>query len=59
MKFNFNKEIKKAMDICNSLTQAEKLSHFQTIMIINIRQKEEIKNLKKTISELKSKKSVT
>ena len=59
LKFNFNKEIKKAMDICNSLSQAEKLSYFQTIMIINVRQKEEIKNLKKTISELKSKKSVT
>ena len=47
------------MDICNSLSQAEKLSNFQTIMIINVKQKEEIKNLKKTISELKSKKSFT
>ena len=58
-KFNFNHEIKKAIDICNSLTKAEKLSQFQTIMIINIKQKEEIKNLKNAISELKSKKIVS
>ena len=47
------------MDICKSLSQGQKLSHFQTIMIINVRQKEEIKTLKKTISELKSIKSFT
>ena len=52
--FKFNNEIKKAMDICNSLTKAEKLRQFKTIMIINVRQKEEIINLKKTISKLKS-----
>ena len=52
--FKFNDEIKKAMDICNSLTKAEKLKQFKTIMIINVRQKEEIINLKKTITELKS-----
>ena len=59
LQFNYKNEIKKALDICKSLSQAEKLSHFQTIMIINIKQKEEIKNLKETISELKSIKSVT
>tara|TARA_A100001011_G_scaffold388510_1_gene468288 strand:+ start:269 stop:901 length:633 start_codon:yes stop_codon:yes gene_type:complete len=59
LQFKYNNEIKKAMDICNSFSQAQKLSHFQTIMIINVRQKEEIKILKKTISELKSIKSVT
>ena len=45
--FKFNHQIKKAMDICNSLTKAEKLKQFKTIMIINVRQKEEIINLKK------------
>ncbi|MAV64800.1 MAG: hypothetical protein CMG00_06390 [Candidatus Marinimicrobia bacterium] len=59
LQFDYNNEIKKAIDICNSLTQTEKLSHFQTIMIINVKQKEEIKNLKKTIFELKRIKSVT
>ena len=56
--FKFNDEIKKAMYMCNSLTNAEKLKQFKTIMIINVRQKEEIINLKKTISELKSKNDV-
>ena len=56
--FKFNDEIKKAMYICNSLTNAEKLKQFKTIMIINVRQKEEIINLKKTISEIKSKNNV-
>ena len=42
------------MNICNSLTKAKKLNQFKTIMIINVKQKEEIINLRKTISELKS-----
>ncbi len=53
LQFNYNHEIKKAMDICNSLSQAKKISNFQTIMIINVMQKEEIRSLKKTISKLK------
>ena len=53
--FDYNQKIKKAMDICRSLSNAQKLRHFENIMIINIKQKEEIINLKKTISELKNK----
>tara|TARA_A100001011_G_scaffold397528_1_gene498810 strand:+ start:196 stop:816 length:621 start_codon:yes stop_codon:yes gene_type:complete len=53
--FDYNRQVTKAMDICHSLTNAEKLRHFENIMIINIKQKEEIVNLKKTISELKKK----
>ena len=49
----FNDEIKKAMYICNSLTNAEKLKQFKTIMIINVRQKEEIINLKKNYLRIK------
>lgn len=54
-KFDYNQNIKKAMDICHSLSNAQKLRNFQNIMIINIKQKEEIINLKKTIAELKNK----
>ena len=43
------------MDICHSLSNAQKIRNFQNIMIINIKQKEEIINLKKTISDLKNK----
>lgn len=53
--FDYNRQVTKAMDICHSLSNAEKLRHFENIMIINIKQKEEIVNLKKTISELKKK----
>ena len=58
LRFNFNHQIKKAIDICNSLTEAEKINQFKTIMIINVKQKQEIKNLKNTIAELKSIKNV-
>ena len=51
--FDYNHHIKKAMDICHSLTDSQKLRNFQNIMIINVKQKEEILILKKTISELK------
>tara|TARA_X000000950_G_scaffold196587_1_gene236646 strand:- start:303 stop:938 length:636 start_codon:yes stop_codon:yes gene_type:complete len=51
--FDYNHQIKKAMDICHSLTDSQKLRNFQNIMIINVKQKEEILILKKTISELK------
>ena len=53
-KFDYNQNIKKAMDICHALTDAEKIRYFQNIMIINIKQKEEIINLKKTISDYKN-----
>ena len=53
LNFDFNQNIKKAMDICHSLTDSQKLRNFQNIMIINVKQKEEILILKKTISELK------
>ena len=55
LNFDYNQKIKKAMDICRSLSNAQKLRNFENIMIINIKQKEEIINLKKTISELKNK----
>ena len=51
--FNYNHQIKKAMDICHSLTDSQKIRNFQNIMIINVKQKEEILKLKNTISELK------
>ena len=51
--FDYNHQIKKAMDICHSLTDAQKLRNFQNIMIINIKQKEEIKMLKDRIKDFK------
>ena len=51
--FDYNRQIKKAMDICHSLTDSQKIRNFQNIMIINVKQKEEILYLKNTISELK------
>ena len=51
--FDYNDQIKKAMDICHSLTDAQKLRNFQNIMIINIKQKEEIIMLKKRIKNFK------
>ena len=59
LQFNFNHEIKKAIEISNSLTNAEKINQFKTIMLINIKQKEEIINLKHTISKLKFSKNIT
>ena len=41
------------MDICHSLTDAQKLRNFQNIMIINIKQKEEIIMLKNRIKDFK------
>ncbi|MDC3164312.1 hypothetical protein OA610_01880 [Prochlorococcus sp. AH-716-F13] len=35
--FDFNDHIKKAMDICHSLNDSQKLRNFQNILIINIR----------------------
>ena len=54
LNFDYNRQMKKAMDICHSLTDSQKLRSFQNIMIINVKQKEEILNLKNTISELKN-----
>ena len=51
--FEYNDQIKKAMDICHSLTDAQKLRNFQNIMIINIKQKEEIIMLKNRIKDFK------
>jgi len=51
--FDYNHQIKKAMDICHSLTDAQKLRNFQNIMIINIKQKEEIIMLKNSIKDFK------
>ena len=51
--FEYNHQIKKAMDICQSLTNAQKLRNFQNIMIINIKQKEEIIMLKNRIKDFK------
>ena len=51
--FEYNHQIKKAMDICHSLTDAQKLRNFQNIMIINIKQKEEIIMLKNRIKDFK------
>ena len=51
--FDYNDQIKKAMDICHSLTDAQKLRNFQNIMIINIKQKEEIIMLKNRIKDFK------
>ena len=59
LKFNFNHEIRKAIEMSNSLTNAEKIKQFKTIMIINIKQKEEIINLKHTISKLKFSNNIT
>ena len=56
LQFNFSHEIKKAIEISNSLTNAEKIKQFKTL--INIKQKEEIINLKKTISKLKFSKNI-
>ena len=53
--FVYNFQIKKAMDICHSMTDAQKLRNFQNIMIINIKQKEEIIMLKNRIKEFKQK----
>ena len=53
--FDYNHQIKKAMDICHSLTDAQKLRNFQNIMIINIKQKEEIIMLKNRIKDFKKK----
>ena len=51
--FDYNEQIKKVMDICRSLTDAQKLRNFQNIMIINIKQKEEIIMLKNRIKDFK------
>ncbi len=51
--FDYNNQIKKAMDICHCLTDAQKLRNFKNIMIINIKQKEEIIMLKNRIKDLK------
>ena len=59
LQFNFNHKIKKAIEIYYSLTNAEKIKQFKTIMVINIKQKEEIINLKNTISKLKSIKNIS
>ena len=56
--FDYNHQIKKAMDICHSLTDAQKLRNFQNIMIINIKQKEEIKKLKNRIKDFKEKEKI-
>ena len=56
--FAYNHQIKKAMDICHSLTDAQKLRNFQNIMIINIKQKEEIIMLKNRIKDLKEKEEI-
>ena len=56
--FDYNHQIKKAMDICHSLTDAQKLRNFQNIMIINIKQKEEIIMLKNKIEDFKEKKEI-
>ena len=59
MQFNFNHEIKKANEISNSLTNAQKIKQFKTIMLINIKQKEEIIDFKNTVSKLKYNKKIT
>jgi len=41
------------MDICHYLTDSQKQKNFQNLMIINVKQKEEILELKNTILELK------
>ena len=51
--FDYNRQIKKAMDISHSFTDSQKLRNFQNIMIINVKQKEEIIMLKNRIEELK------
>ena len=56
--FDYNNQIKKAMDICHSLTDAQKLRNFQNIMIINIKQKEEIIMLKNRIKDFKEIKEI-
>ena len=56
--FDYNDQIKKAMDICHSLTDAQKLRNFQNIMIINIKQKEEIIMLKNRIEDFKQKEEI-
>ena len=53
--FDYNHQIKKAIDIFNPLTDAQKLRNFQNIMIINIKQKEEIIMLKNRIKDFKQK----
>ena len=45
------------MDICHTLTNSQKLRNFQSIMIINVKQKEEILYLKNSISELKKRRN--
>ena len=59
LQFNFNHEIKKANEISNSLTNDEKIKQFKTIMLINIKQKEEIIDFKNTVSKLKYNKKIT
>ena len=56
--FDYNHQIKKAMDICHSLTDAQKIRNFQNIMIINIKQKEEIIMLKNRIEDFKQKEEI-
>ena len=56
--FECNHQIKKAMDICHSLTDAQKLRNFQNIMIINVKQKEEIIMLKNRIEDFKQKEEI-
>ena len=56
--FDYNHQIKKAMDICHALTDAQKLRNFQNIMIINIKQKEEIIMLKNRIEDFKQKEEI-
>ena len=56
--FEYNHQIKKAMDICHSLTDAQKLRNFQNIMIIKIKQKEEIIMLKNRIEDFKQKEEI-
>ena len=56
--FDYNDQIKKAIDICHSLTDTQKLKNFQNIMIINIKQKEEIIMLKNRIEDFKKKEEI-
>ena len=56
--FDYNDQIKKAIDICHSLTDSQKLRNFQNIMIINIKQKEEIIMLKNRIEDFKKKEEI-
>ena len=53
--FDYNHQINKAIDICHSFTDSQKLRNFQNIMIINVKQKDEIIILKNRISEFTKK----